>query len=214
MEQRVRHTRDWLFLCMYLSCIFIFLPFSEYVTRAVLNGWPQFSFAVMFSTCLYVCLIGIILAAYTVIVDKRFKLLRLLALTVIISAGLYSLAKIGNPRDKLHIIEYSLLTFLLFRVLRFYNFTSALYMWCIIFIGVAGFADESVQAFIPGRVSGIKDWMMDIGTGIFSLLLVAIVICPKLEEWRVRLDAAVSNESKKQRWAYEYKRKRDKHRAR
>lgn len=208
VRRQDRHTRDWLFLLAYLSCVFFFLPFSEYFTRVLLNRWPEFSYAVMISTCLYICFVGFMAASITVAGNKPLKLYRLLALAVILSIAFYGLAKIGNPRDKLHIIEYSLLAFLLFRVLRFYNFTFALYLWCAVFIGIAGLSDELVQIFIPGRHCDIKDWMTDMTTCALSMMIIAFVLCPKLEKWRLRLESAKSKHYEKQRWAYEYKRNR------
>ena len=83
-------------------------------------------------------------------------------------------------------------------------------MWCVIFVAVAGLSDELVQGLIPGRCVDIKDWMTDMGTCILTILLIALVICPKLEKWRIKLESLKSKHYEKQRWAYEYKHKRGK----
>ena len=136
-------SNDWLFLFIYLTAILAILPFSGPVAQYIAETNPFFASLVSIAVSLAAGLIGVGLAAYVIVTDKRFKLARLLALAVILVAGMKGLGEFYNPHEKLHIIEYSILAFFLFKALRFRNPTQALYLWCVIFIAIAAFADEA-----------------------------------------------------------------------
>jgi VanZ family protein len=141
-------------------------------------------------------------------VDKEFKALRIVALVLIVAASVYGLQRITAPYDKLHVIEYSILAFLLFRVLRFYNQTTALYLWCMIFTASAGCVDEYVQQYIPGRCSSLSDLRTDAAAGMLACLSIMLVICPELERWRLKMDFLQKELHERARWVDTYRSKR------
>jgi VanZ family protein len=200
---------DWFFLLAYLAVIFAILPFSVYIVQNITERSPSSSFPVTLSVYAAIGIIGIALAIYVIATNKRYKIPRLLALTVILFIGLNGLAGIEDSQDKLHIIVYGILAFLLFRVLRFYNHTTALYLWCAIFVGIAGCADEYVQRFIPGRGFSLLDIKTDVFTGILSELAIMLVICPRLEKWRLKMSFYKKKLYERQKWIEDYRIRRN-----
>ncbi len=200
---------DWFFLLAYLAVIFAILPFSVYIVQNITESSPSTSFPVTLSVYAAIGIIGIALAIYVISTNKRYKIPRLLVLFVILFIGLSGLAGIETPQDKLHIIVYGILAFLLFRVLRFYNPTTALYLWCAIFVGIAGCADEYVQRFIPGRGFSLLDIKTDVFTGILSELAIMLVICPRLEKWRLKMSFYKKKLYERQKWIEDYRIRRN-----
>ena len=200
---------DWLFLLAYLVVIFAILPFSIYIVPNITENSPSTSFLVTLSVYAVVGIIGISIATYVIATNKRYKIPRLLALTVILFIGLSCLTNMEDFQDKLHIIIYGILAFLLFRVLRFYNPTTALYLWCAIFVGIAGCADEYVQGFIPGRGFSLLDIKTDVFTGILSELAIMLVICPRLEKWRLKMSFYKKKLYERQKWIEDYRIRRN-----
>ena len=208
MDRKARILRDWGVLGAYLLVIFVVLPFSEYAARRAIQQYPNFSSTVTTLLNLYIGVIGAALAIYTVVAEKNLKPLRLVTLALILVAGFYGVNSLKFAYDKLHVIEYSILSLLLFRVLRFYNTTTALYFWCVIFSVVAGSADEFVQKFIPGRTSSLLDIRTDLCAATLTGLAIAFVICPRLEKWRIRMDFLKKELCAQTEWVDDYKRNR------
>ncbi|MFQ5713557.1 MAG: VanZ family protein [Candidatus Scalinduaceae bacterium] len=200
---------DWFFLLAYLVVIFAILPFSVYIVQNITESSPSTSFPVTLSVYAVIGIIGIALAIYVIATNKRYKIPRLLALIVILFIGLSCLADMEDFQDKLHIIVYGILAFLLFRVLRFYNPTTALYLWCAIFVGIAGCADEYVQRFIPERDFSLLDIKTDVFTGILSELAIMLVICPRLEKWRLKMSFYKKKLHDRQKWIEDYRMRRN-----
>lgn len=208
MNRNLRIFRDWSLLSAYLLTIFITFPLVEHLVRQSVQKSVAFSEAVSASVIFYIASVAVSLALYVILADKRFRILRLIALGAIVAAGLYGQDSLKMPYDKLHIVQYSVLAFLLFRVLRFYNHTTALYLWCVIFIGIAGCADELMQYFIPGRSSSLKDLRIDIYASALTVLSIFLVICPRLERWRLKMDFFVRELHMRERWLSDYKKRR------
>ena len=201
-------SRDWLFLLAYLVAIFGILPFSGHIAQNIAKRVPFFSFFITVLVYVTIGIIGIALAIYVIVTNKSYKIPRLLALAVILLIGLDGLGKIEGVYDKLHIIEYGILAFFLFRVLRFYNPSTALYLWCVIFVCIAGYVDEFVQSFIPGRGFSLLDIKTDVFTGILSELAIMLVICPRLEKWRLKMSFYKKKLYERQEWIKDYRMRR------
>ena len=108
MRSEFRISRDWAFLLAYLIVIFAVLPFSGHIVGKIIEISPFFSLLISFSVYAAVWIIGIALAIYVINADKSFKIPRLVALAIILYIALDGLGKIGDPRDRLHLIEYSI----------------------------------------------------------------------------------------------------------
>lgn len=204
MRRIFRVYRDWIFLALYLVTILFLLPLSDSFFRNISNllHW----FPIFGETLIKAVLVaGVIsIGFYVLAANKKPKLIRLIVLSSLICAGAYLLKNIEGPIDKLHIIEYSALSFLLFRVLRFYNPTTALYLWCMLFIVVSSVCDETIQQFLPGRTFDLRDIRNNIFAGVLSLLAIAFVINPRLERWRVRLSILKKKIEEREEWIEQY----------
>lgn len=204
MRRIFRVYRDWVFLALYLVTILFILPFSDSFFRNIsnlLHWFPVFG-ETLIKTVLVAGVISI--GFYVLAANKKPKLIRLIVLSSLICAGAYLLKNIEGLIDKLHIIEYSALSFLLFRTLRFYNPTTALYLWCMLFILTSSVCDETIQQFLPGRTFDLRDIRNNIFAGVLSLSAIAFVINPRLERWRVRLSILKKKIEEREEWIDQY----------
>ncbi|MBU2589738.1 MAG: VanZ family protein [Nanoarchaeota archaeon] len=101
----------------------------------------------------------------------KFKTFIFYWLPVLLYSGLiFYLSSLSKPipdvllvefsySDKLlHIIEYFILAFLVFRLLNFYKVSKA-YLYAIILTVLYGITDEIHQLFVPGRFFSVYDIM-------------------------------------------------------
>jgi VanZ family protein len=81
----------------------------------------------------------------------------------------------GFPNlDKIaHLLEYSLLGLLLGRAIRFTlagRGQTAAVVSTVLLGALVGFADEIYQRGVPGRVSDVRDWLVDVGAVTAAVL--------------------------------------------
>jgi MFS family permease len=98
----------------------------------------------------------------------------ILALIVFCLYG-YGLRILRIPEERIHLLEYGLLSFLVFRV--FPPGWSAIFRYWQTFLTVSfvGTLDEIIQYFIPNRVGDVRDIILNIVSGLLGLVLTAIL---------------------------------------
>lgn len=96
-----------------------------------------------------------------------------LALIVFCLYG-YGLRILKIPEERIHLLEYGLLSFLVFRV--YPSDWSSIFRYWQTFLTVSfiGTLDEIIQYFIPARVGDVRDILLNIISGLLGLVLTAI----------------------------------------
>lgn len=191
-------------LIAYLATAFFILPFSEEIFRFLAkftNAFPQ-STAFLVKAALGA--FGGVLIAYVLMGRKPYKIPRLIALGLIAWMSISVIRGIESPFDRLHVIEYGLLSFLLFRILRFYVATTAIYLWVCLLVLVAAIIDESVQLFLPNRSFSLYDMWLDIVVAVLAQLTIALVIFPKLERWKIKISRLKKDLALQEKWVDRY----------
>jgi VanZ family protein len=77
-------------------------------------------------------------------------------------------------RKLAHLIEYCVLTLLLYRSIareQPLRWRSNLASWCIAIAGLYAAGDEFHQVFVPGRRAALLDWVIDFAGAAFAMLM-------------------------------------------
>ncbi|HEX6977606.1 MAG TPA: VanZ family protein [Patescibacteria group bacterium] len=91
-----------------------------------------------------------------------------------------------------HVLEYSVLSILLYRALINYGFSkTTAFIWAVSFCFIYGASDEYHQTFTPGREPRIRDVFIDTIGGSVGLLIIwkLLPLAPgRLKNWAIKLD--------------------------
>ena len=79
------------------------------------------------------------------------------------------------PEERIHLVEYGILSFFVYRALRF-DF-SGFILFFLTFVTVSGFGffDEVIQGILPNRYFGWRDVLLNAIGGIMGIALIAFV---------------------------------------
>ena len=82
------------------------------------------------------------------------------------------------PAERLHLVEYGLLAYLLYRALRLYLPSGKAYIFGFLIASGFGFLDELIQYILPNRVFETRDVMTNVLAAGLGLLALRIIINP------------------------------------
>ncbi|MEA3490021.1 MAG: VanZ family protein [Candidatus Omnitrophota bacterium] len=106
------------------------------------------------------------------------------------------LSMVEKAWDRLHFLEYGILSLLLFRALRHSITTQMLYFWVSVVIFFCAFLDETLQLFVMNRSFELRDLGLDCLSGLAGGLIIALVVRPELRTASFKL-RKYANELKK-----------------
>ena len=100
---------------------------------------------------------------------------RLPILALVIGLYAYLLSAFGRfPAERLHLLEYGLMAFVLYRALRLDLSARAAHGWALGLSAVIGFGDETIQWVLPQRFFELKDVALNVAAGFLGLALTAL----------------------------------------
>lgn len=82
----------------------------------------------------------------------------------------------GSPAERLHFVEYGVLTILVFRALQGDIRGWPSYGLTVLLVGIFGVLDECIQKFIPSRVFDPKDMLTNFMSGLLAALVIRFVL--------------------------------------
>jgi len=82
------------------------------------------------------------------------------------------------PAERLHLLEYGLMSWILLRALRLDTGPRAAYAWSLAATVFIGFGDECIQWVLPQRVFELKDVQLNAVSGALGLAVVRLVEGP------------------------------------
>ena len=107
--------------------------------------------------------------------DTSWSFLEHLLHTLHVTASSFTISLLNAIARKLaHLMEYGVLTFLLYRSLardQALRWRPNLGLWSIGIAGVYAISDEFHQLFVPGRHAAFVDWGIDLVGAAFALLM-------------------------------------------
>jgi len=152
-------------LLLYLLVIFLSIPYIPSVTKAVgsLFGQHVFGWVVVLLTLV------IYTATCLLIRKNRPGDIRRSLLWISIVAGLYLLLAAMRWKqavETLHLMQYGLLSWLLFQTLQHRIRDGSLFLRCTLIVLFIGILDEIIQWFTPGRTWGFNDIWTNLSAGV------------------------------------------------
>jgi uncharacterized membrane protein YccC len=125
---------------------------------------------------------GALIVLYLIVNRKSFyNFFWLIILALIYIWGLNSLKL---PIEKMHFVEYGLLSVLLFRALRYNMRGKSIYLNSGIAVFCLGLLDEGIQYILPNRVYEVKDVIINTIAGMLGLFVIGLCFQPKLDKLR------------------------------
>lgn len=141
-------------------------------------NWIRFCFGTyrvnIFVNLLYV-IFGSLIFWLIFRVPKKQNPFVFLKIFLIIAISIYLLKNFQTQAEKLHLLEYGFLSFLIYRALRFDYKQKSLYINTIIIALVIGAIDELLQSIIPTRVYEMRDALANWLSSCLGLWVVGIL---------------------------------------
>ncbi|MCD4779083.1 MAG: VanZ family protein [Candidatus Omnitrophica bacterium] len=83
-----------------------------------------------------------------------------------------------QPEERLHFIEYGLLTLFCFNALRFHFSSKGLYVLSWTLVTIFGYGDEVIQYYLPNRYFQWKDVGLNSLSAMLAVALILLIIKP------------------------------------
>lgn len=176
LKKQKAKIRDWGIVFFYTLVIYISLPLLP-------SLWGKFaSYAGNFTNyvvAVILGLIGIFIIFY--LIAKRKDTRNFIWLAILAFAYALGLNRLKLPVERIHFIEYGLLSVFVFRALRHSIHDKSIYLWSGIIVFCLGFLDEGIQYVLPNRVYDTRDVIVNGVAGVLGLLLIGLCFQPKLK---------------------------------
>jgi VanZ family protein len=175
-EVRPSRWRAWAYVALMMVCILLTLPTAPYLWKAALKVFGK-----GFNDAGYLLFL-FIFAGIGFHAGKRFTGPSLRALSLLFGFALvyfYLLKYVCHfPAERLHLIEYGLLSLLAFRALRLDLSALKSYAFGFLIAAAFGFVDELIQGVLDNRVYETRDVAINVISAGLSLLVVGILFRP------------------------------------
>jgi len=144
--------RAWLWVLLWSLAIFTTIPFARDIQKFVYatSGKGFFTYAVLFITG-----IVMLLLLFRLRIKNKEQYF-----WILLSGSLYSYLTImlrKHPEEAVHLIEYGVLGYLLFRALSNHVQDRTVYITSVLFVSLVGLMDEFIQWMMPERFWGLRD---------------------------------------------------------
>lgn len=174
----VEHSRlrAWTYVGSMMVVILITLPITPILWRAATKVFgPEFN-AIGY-VVFFLAFIGF--GIYMFLRRSKFDAVGLVSLIGFALVYYYLLRyHCQFPAERLHLLEYGLLAYLLYRAFRM-NFPKAgAYALGFLIASGFGFLDEAIQYILPNRVFEMRDVMTNVFAAGVGLLAVAVLLRP------------------------------------
>ncbi len=157
------------YVTLIYSTLYIMRPILNFM-RLTLKGYLNLSVVVMFLIILTLIL------AYIVNYRERYGVSQYLWFSFICCLYGLALCIVDVPAEKIHFIEYGVLSALIYLALTHDINNISIYFLSSLIVFVFGAIDEVIQWVLPNRIFDIRDLVMNGTAGILVQLLIAMVI--------------------------------------
>lgn len=181
--KNLKRISDWVQVFLMVVLILITIPYTPLLWKPLAPD--QKSFVIM-GVYFLTFLLGISILIYLIYYKKKARIssyLWLLIVTILYIQAFNSLNEF--PIEKIHLIEYGVLGFLVFKALKNDLKDLSIYIWSGLIIFYVGIIDETVQWITPNRVGTIEDVWLNVKSGILVLMLIELVIRPREIERKI-----------------------------
>jgi len=153
--------KDWRWVIAYVLFIYISLPFVPIFWTRVIAPWG--GFAKLFPFIL-LSLVFLVTVYYLAFVLRKPKVVSYVLILISFFISILVIKNLKLPAERIHLIEYGILPFFIYRPL---SHKTKLQIYTSIFIigFVVGVFDEFIQYIIPNRFFDLRDILMN-ATGV------------------------------------------------
>ena len=144
----------WAAALLYVGFIYLMIPYTRPVTNFLLQQFRP-NYGAFINALLVTCLIEVLIISRPILKEKSWEAWAWTAYLVLGTLWLVFIAVI--PDDRLHYIYYGILGVLFFRALELDLSLEGACVAAIALASVAGYFDEFIQKFTPGRVYDVND---------------------------------------------------------
>lgn len=173
MPPNIKKDVNWLILIVYVTLIYSTLYITPNFAR-LLSGLLGKNFVLAVNIFVISAVIAVTGLFYSKI--KAMPLSFYVKLTAIFSLYLFFILRWTNiPAEKIHLIEYGFLSYLVLRVMSGVRSSAAQYLYTILIVSAIGCGDELIQKCLTNRVCDPKDMALNAISGILGLALIGIL---------------------------------------
>ncbi|NGZ06195.1 MAG: VanZ family protein [Magnetococcales bacterium] len=140
----------WAVVAGYMLAIYLTLPLTPILSKAAFKLIGKRETGIIISVILAMILLAVLWLAFRYI-RKELRLKVLLPFMVTIGAA----ANTDNPAERVHLLEYAILGFLLYRAMG--QPLGRRIFWTYLLVVLAGFSDETIQWILPNRYFDLGD---------------------------------------------------------
>ena len=95
------------------------------------------------------------------------------------AAYLYFFSVLEVPVKRIHFMEYSFLSFLVYRALQSRNAPAQIYLWCALAAMLVGMSEEALSLLSERRFGAVSDVVWDSTGGLLGTLVVKYVVAER-----------------------------------
>jgi hypothetical protein len=169
---RAKIIRDWAVVICYTALIYSTLSLTPNLwnwLRGCIGGFIEYLPAILLAIA------GALILFYLIFRYKNKCVLRFACLILVGLAYVFGLQRVPLSIEKIHFIEYGLLSLFVFKALR-HSFTdTAVYILTVFIVFCIGWMDEMIQYFLPNRVYDFKDVLLNGFSSALGLCVVRLL---------------------------------------
>lgn len=193
---------DWILVLVF--CTFLFLSF-DLMPRIWSLMWFFMGSDVKNLPAFLIIAIFCFLLLYTIFIKRQRYFLSYIWFVILIVYAYIAYNSIGNPYDRMHLIEYYMLGLFLYRLLTNYMYNRNIYILGLLFTIVIGIVDECAQFFTIYRSFSIADIAADFTAALLAQLSIALVIRPAFDISIPKLRRKIKGLRAQDEWVKEHK---------
>jgi putative Mn2+ efflux pump MntP len=174
---RIERIRDWLIVFLFTMLIYLTLPIMPQAWkgfRRLAGGYANHIAAII------LVIIGFIILIYLIRQRRGGRSICWFLVLALIYA--WALSRLKLPVERIHFLEYGLLSVFVFRALAHDIKNRSIYLWSALIVFSLGLVDEIIQYFLPNRVYDTRDVIVNGLAGILGLLIIALCFQPDLKK--------------------------------
>ncbi len=175
-KQGAKKIRDWGIVLFYILFIYVSLPFMPGLWEGFVRKVGSFA---DYTAAIILVIFGGFIVFYLISKQKDIRSFIWLAMLACVYA--FGLSRLKLSIERIHFIEYGILSIFLFRVLRHSIKNKSIYLWSGVAVFGLGLIDEGIQYLLPNRVFDTRDVIVNGLAGILGLLLIGLCFQPELE---------------------------------
>jgi hypothetical protein len=164
----------WIVVGAFIVFIFATVPVGFQIASAIVRriGWEAWRHGIN-------VLGGILALLFVWYVFRHRELQRrsvVVWLLVIAAAYAYFFSVLEVPVKRIHFMEYSFLSFLVYRALRPHSGPPRIYLWCVLVAMVVGCGEEGLSLPSARRFGAVSDVIWDTSGGLLGALVLKYVL--------------------------------------